>query len=291
MTKATSGCKVHPTAIVESGAELGIGVEIGPYAVIGPRAKIGDRTKLHAHAQIMNRVTLGPDNEIFPGVILGGSPQDRTHHGEDAEVVIGARNQIREYCTVHVGTERENGLTQIGNDNLIMGGSHVAHDCQLGNWVTISNNTMIAGHVRIEDYASVSGGVGLHQWCTLGAYCYVGALARVAMDVPPYLIVEGRPGRVRGLNLLALKRNGLPEERLEVLRQAYKILFHTGTNRESALRTIETGEPMTVELQHLVTSLRRSERGFRGRYLEGLHRGYAPLDNGDEPDEGVRRTC
>ncbi|MCB9890795.1 MAG: acyl-ACP--UDP-N-acetylglucosamine O-acyltransferase [Planctomycetes bacterium] len=275
--------RIHPQAIVEPGAEIGVGVEIGPYCIIAATAKIGDRCQILGGSQILGHTTLGPDNEIHGGAILGGTPQDRTYHGEDTRVVIGARNKIRENVTIHRATTKEERVTRIGDDNLIMGGTHIAHDCKLGNQITIGNNSLLAGHVLVEDGVTISGGTGIHHWCSIGRLAMIGALCRVAMDVPPFLVCEGRPGRVRGLNLVGLRRNGVDGAGLEAVRDAYKILFHTSETREAALLKLEASDPMTPEVQHLVRYLRRSDQGYRGRYLEGVYRGKVKPDaDGDQ---------
>ena len=275
----TTSTRIHPLALVEDGAELGIAVEIGPFCVVSSRAKIGDRCKILGGSQILGSITLGPDNEVHAGAVLGGTPQDRSYHGEETRLEIGARNKIRENVTVHRATSKVDGLTQIGDDNLIMGGTHIAHDCKLGNGITIGNNALLAGHVVIEDAVNVSGGTGIHHWCSVGRLAMIGALARVAMDVPPFLICEGRPGRVRGINLVGLKRNGVEGENFEAVREAYRILFHTKDTREAALRRLEASDSLTPEVQHLVRYLRRSDEGYRGRYLEGVYRGTTRAEN------------
>ena len=280
-----SETRIHPTAIVEPGAELGVGVEVGAFCIVSAHSKIGDRTKLHPHVQIQNRTAIGEENEIYAGAVIGGTPQDKSYHGEATEVEVGDRNQIRENVTIHLGTVKGGKLTTVGSDNLIMGGTHVAHDCQLGNKIVIGNNSLLAGHVKIEDGATVAGGAGIHHWSTIGCLAMVAALARIAMDVPPYLIVEGRPGRVRGLNLVALKRNGINGSDLDALREAYKQLYHTSEPRGAAMRKLEESSHWTTEVQRLVTNLRRSDQGYRGRYLEGLHRGHEPIPEEESGDD------
>lgn len=283
MTELTS-THIHPHAIVEDGAEIGVGVEIGAFCIVSSAARIGDRCRLLAGSQILGKTTLGPDNEVHGGAILGGTPQDRSYHGQETEVVIGAHNILRENVTVHRATTKESGITRVGDHNLVMGGSHIAHDCKIGDHVTIGNNSLLAGHVMIEDGVTISGGTGIHHWCSVGRLAMIGALCRVAMDVPPFLICEGRPGRVRGLNVIGLTRNGVDGANLEAIRNAYKILFHTKETRETALRQLESSD-MTPEVQHLVRYLRRSDQGFRGRYLEGVYRGKVSPDLA--PDEGT----
>lgn len=279
--------RIHPQAIVEDGAEIGVDVEIGAYCVIAATAKVGDRCRLLAGSQVLGHTTLGPDNDLHGGAILGGAPQDRTYHGESTQLVIGARNKIRENVTIHLATTKEDGITRIGDDNLIMGGSHIAHDCKLGNNITIGNNTLLAGHVLVEDGVTISGGTGVHHWCSIGRLAMIGALCRVAMDVPPFLVCEGRPGRVRGLNLVGLRRSGVDGPGLEAVRDAYKILFHTSETREAALQQLEAMDPMTAEVQHLVRYLRRSDLGYRGRYLEGVYRGKVKPDVRDDHEPQV----
>lgn len=282
MSEATS-TRIHPMAIVEDGAQLGVGVEIGAFCLISAKAVIGENCRILAGSQILGNTTLGPDNEVHAGAVLGGTPQDRTYHGEETRLVIGARNKIRENVTIHSATSKQDGVTIIGDDNLIMGGTHIAHDCRLGDEITIGNNSLLAGHVVIEDKVTVSGGTGIHHWCSIGRLAMVGALCRVAMDVPPFLICEGRPGRVRGLNLVGLRRSGVDGADLEAVREAYKTLFHTSETREAALQELEASDHMTAEVQHLVRYLRRSDQGYRGRYLEGVYRGKIPPDGDGDP--------
>ncbi|HHI78348.1 MAG TPA: acyl-ACP--UDP-N-acetylglucosamine O-acyltransferase [Planctomycetes bacterium] len=268
--------RIHPTALVEKGVELGVGVEIGPFAILGEGVRIGDRTKVMGQAQILGRTTLGEDNVVFPGAILGCIPQDKKFRGEETRLVIGDRNHFREHCTAHRGTGRDHGgagQTTIGNDNLLMACSHVAHDCILGDKVTMGNNVLLAGHVHVEEGATISGGTAIHQFTTIGTMAFIGGLARVGMDVPPYLIVEGRPGRVRGINLVGLRRRGVSEKAQEALKEAYRILFmNPQGNLEAGLDTLEAKEDLVEEVRNLVLFLRRNERGGRGRYLEGMRR-------------------
>ncbi len=276
--------RVHPTAFLEEGVELGVGVEVGPFAVLRAGVQIGDRTKVMGQAQILNRTLLGEENVVFPGAILGCIPQDKKFRGEDTRLVIGDRNHFREHCTAHIGTDKEHGgagQTTIGNDNLLMACSHVAHDCILGDKVTMGNNVLLAGHVHVEFGATISGGTAIHQFTTIGTMAFIGGLARVGMDVPPYLIVEGRPGRVRGINLVGLRRRGVPEKAQEALKEAYRILFmNPQGNLEAGLDTLESKDELVEEVRNLVLFMRRIEKGGRGRYLEGMRR---DQQNGSKP--------
>lgn len=263
---------IHPTAIVAPGAELGVGVAIGPFCIIDGGVRIGDRTQIHASAQVLNNTTIGCDNVIHSGAILGGVPQDRKYDGQDTVLVIGDRNSFREHCTVHIGTPGGARVTEIGSDNLMMACSHVAHDCSIGDGVTLGNNVLCAGHVHIESRASVSGGSVIHQFTTVGTLSYVGGLARVTMDVPPYIIFEGRPGRPRGLNIIGLQRSDMPKEHIDALKEAYLILFRTSQTLEAGLALLESRPNLPAEIEYLIDSLRRSDQGIRGRYLETLRR-------------------
>ena len=272
MKQETRETFIHPTALVDPGAELGQGVHVGPFAILEAGIQVGDRTELHGHTQILRGTTLGSDNVIFPGAILGGIPQDRKYGGEESRLVIGDRNQIREQTTFHRGTE-EGGLeTKVGNDCLFMAGCHVAHDCMIEDRVTMANNVLLAGHVHIEQGASLSGASAVHQFATIGTLAFVGGLARVAMDVPPYLIFEGRPGRPRGLNVIGLQRAGLGETAIDSLKSAYRILFHGEETRMAALKQLEERADLSAEVANLVRFLRMTDLDSRGRFRESLRK-------------------
>jgi UDP-N-acetylglucosamine acyltransferase len=277
----TVGTRIHRTAIVGEGAELGVEVEVGPYCVISGRARIGDRCRLHAHAQILNRVTLGCDNVVHAGAVIGDTPQDRSYQGEETETIVGDGNQVREHVTIQMGTSKGGGVTRVGGGSLLMVGAHVAHDCVLGDNLTLGNSVMLAGHVHIEDGATIAGGTGVHHWVTVGRLAFVGGLARVTMDVPPFMISEGGPARVRGLNLVGLRRSGIDGDRLEALRAAYRTIYHGRESFLAGLQAVEQQPSLTDDVRYLVEHLRRTERGYRGRYLEGVHRGRGPV----EPEE------
>jgi len=263
---------VHPTALVAEGAELGQGVRIGPFAIIEEGVVIGDRTEVHGHAQILRGTTLGEDNVVYGAAILGGRPQDRKYSGEDSRLVIGDRNQIREQTTFHRGTRDGDMVTTVGSDCLFMAGCHVAHDCIIEDGVTMANNVLLAGHVHIQAGASIAGSTGVHQFVTIGMHAFIGGLARVAMDVPPFLIFEGRPGRPRGLNIVGLQRFGFDEARMEALKEAYRVLFHSELTRERALKVLAEKGARTPDVAYLVDFLQRSDRGVRGRYRESLRK-------------------
>ncbi len=192
--------QIHPTAIIHPSAEIEDSVLVGPHSVIGPEVVIGAGTILHNHVTIQSLTTIGRDNMIYPFAVLGADPQDRKWDGERATCQIGDCNCIREHVTIHRGTGNGGGVTTIGSDNLIMVAAHIAHDCRLGDHITIANQVMLAGHVRVEDGASAGGGAGIHHFVTIGTCAFVGGLARITRDVPPFMIVEGNPAEVRAIN-------------------------------------------------------------------------------------------
>ncbi len=216
---------IHPTAIVDPTAEIADSTEIGPYCVIGPQVVIGGGTVLHNHVTIQALTTIGKNNRIYPFAVLGADPQDRKYRGERATCVIGDGNRIREHVTIHRGTGNGGGVTRIGNDNLVMVAAHIAHDCTLADHIIIANQVMLAGHVQVEEGANIGGGAGVHHFATVGTCAFVGGLARIARDVPPYMIVEGNPAEVRGVNLIAMTRRGYQPDDVEAVKDAYKRLY------------------------------------------------------------------
>lgn len=218
--------RIHPTAVIHPSATLAEGVEVGPYAVIGDRVTIGARTKIGAHVVIDGAVSLGADNHIFPGVMIGLEPQDVSYDGALSRVVIGDRNRIREYVTIHRPTQAE-GLTQIGNDNFLMAYAHVAHNCQIANQVTLANAVELGGYVQVESKAVIGGMTGVHQWVRIGQCAMIGGMSRINRDVPPYLLIEGNPASVRGLNRVGLRRSGITDESavFQDLKRAYRLLY------------------------------------------------------------------
>jgi UDP-N-acetylglucosamine acyltransferase len=254
-------CRIHPTALVDSGAELGEACDIGPYCVVGPHVRLGPRCRLHSHVVVGGHTTLGADNEIFPFACIGLKTQDLKWKGGTARTVIGDRNTFREYVTIHSATN-DGDVTRVGSDNHILAYVHVPHDAVLGNHIVISNATMIAGHVVIEDEAVIGGVVGVHQFCRIGRLSIIGACSKIAQDVPPYMLADGNPARTRTINKVGMDRRGIPDETQAALKQAYKILFREGLTVPNALARIEAELPALPEVQHLVAFCRASERGL-----------------------------
>ena len=229
---------VHPTAIVESGAELDASVSVGAYAIVREHVRIGAGTSVGPHSVIEGRTTIGRDNRIFQFTSIGAEPQDKKYAGELTELHIGDRNTIREFCTFNIGTAQDGGVTCIGNDNWIMAYVHIAHDCQVGDRTTIANNTMLGGHVQIGDWATLGGATGVHQFCKVGAHVMAGFQSHISRDVPPYMMVDGNPLAVRGTNTEGLRRRGFDAERLRAVKQMHRLLYRSGLTFDDARTSI-----------------------------------------------------
>jgi UDP-N-acetylglucosamine acyltransferase len=230
--------QVHPTAIVDPKAELDTSVVVGPYAVIGASVRIGAGTTIGAHCVVEGRTTLGRDNRVFQFASLGAAPQDKKYAGEPTELVIGDRNTIREFCTFNLGTVQDGGLTRIGDDNWIMAYVHIAHDCQVGSQVTMANNATLAGHVEVGDWATVGGLTGVLQRMRIGAHAMIGFASHVGKDVPPFMVVDGNPLAVRGVNLVGLRRRDFSAGRIAAIREMHKLIYRQGKTLEEARAAI-----------------------------------------------------
>ena len=248
---------IHPTAIVHDSAELAADVHIGACCVIGPNVVIGSGCEIMDHVHIKCNTTMGADNRVHPFAAIGGDPQDRKFKGESTSLRIGDRNEIREHATLHRGTNNGGGETIVGSDCLIMVGSHVAHDCVLGDHVTLANQVMLAGHVVMGDGSAIGGGAGVHHYATIGRLAFVGGLARVARDVPPFVIVEGHPAEVRTINAVGLVRVGIDQDTIEALKACFKRLFRDAgpvCERLPTLRATYADTPIVLELCDAVES-------------------------------------
>lgn len=216
---------IHPTAIVEKGAELGEGVHIGPYCLVGARARLGDGVRLHSHVVIEGDSEIGAGCEIFPFASIGHKPQDLKYAGEASRLVIGANTVVREHVTMNPGTAGGGLLTQVGSNCLFMVGAHVAHDCRIGDHVIFANNATLAGHCRVGNYAILGGLSAVHQFVRIGAHAFVGGMSGVENDVIPFGSVIGNRAYLGGLNIVGLKRQGFDREAIHNLRKAYRLLF------------------------------------------------------------------
>jgi UDP-N-acetylglucosamine acyltransferase len=258
---------IHPTAIIHPGAELHPTVRVGPYTVVGPHVKVGADTLIHAHVVLDGWTEIGARNQIFPGAVIGLEPQDLKYDGSLTLVQIGDDNLIREYVTINRAT-RSGEATIIGNGNLLMTGVHVGHNCVIEDHVIISNSVALAGHVRIESRARLSGVLGVHQFVYIGRWAMVGGMSRIDRDVPPYMLVEGNPSRVRSLHQIGLKRAGLVDadggKTFQTLKKAFRLLYHSGLTLNQAIEQLEL-LPDNEHLQHLRQFLKLSQsEGRRG---------------------------
>lgn len=253
---------IHPAAIVDPAARIHSEAEIGPYCIVGADVEIGARTRLMAHVYLEGPTWLGEDNVLFPYSSVGVASQDLKYRGERAETRIGSRNRIREFVTIHRGTQGGGLLTSIGDDNLLMAYTHVAHDARIGNHCILGNAVTLAGHVTIEDWAIVEAFSGVHQFCRIGRHCIVGGYSVITQDVLPYsMTVTPRESKVYGANKVGLDRRGFPAATVESLQTAFRILTRSGLNTTQALERIAAEVPPCPEIEELVEFIRSSQRG------------------------------
>ncbi len=252
---------IHPTAIISPDAQLGSDIEIGPYCVIEANVILGDRCKLHSHVVIHGHSQLGTDNEFFPFAAIGTKSQDLKYLGEPTALVIGDHNVFRENVTVHRGT-LDGSPTRLGSHNLCLAYSHIAHDCQVGNHIILSNNGTLAGHVEVADYAIISGLSAVHQFCRVGAHSITGGLAKITQDIPPFMIADGNPAAVRGINKIGLQRRGFSEQDTRALRSAYKKLFlKKDGNLSELIADLDEDLKKNPQVATLLKFIADSERG------------------------------
>ncbi|MCD0461518.1 acyl-ACP--UDP-N-acetylglucosamine O-acyltransferase [Roseiconus lacunae] len=256
---------IAPTAVIDPKAQLGTNVRIGHFSVIGPDVSIGDGTVVDQHAVITAQTTIGENNRIFAGTVIGGDPQDTSYKNSPTKILIGDNNIFREHCTVNRATEKEDGITEIGHDNYFMAGTHVAHDCKLGDRIVIANNGMLGGHVRVGNDVTIAGGVGVSHFASIGQLSFVSAMSRVLHDVPPYTIVDGQPSKPRAVNTIGLKRHGYTSEDVEVLVQAFRLLYRARVGIEKARDEVYSRGPIRPVIKHLFDSIERSCSGRHGR--------------------------
>ena len=253
---------IHPTAIISPDAKIGTDVQIGPYCVIEANVTLGDRCQLHSHVVIHGHTEIGEDNEFFPFAAIGTKSQDLKYAGEPTSLVIGDHNVFRENATVHRGTT-EALPTRVGSHNLCLAYSHIAHDCQVGNHVILSNNGTLAGHVHVEDYVIISGLTAVHQFCRVGAHSIAGGLSRITQDIPPFTIIAGNPSSVRGINQVGLQRRGFSETDIRALRSAYKKIFlKKDLNLTEASANLDEDLKSNPQVAKLLTFIESSERGI-----------------------------
>lgn len=254
---------VHPTAIVDSQARIAESAEIGPYSIIGAGVEIGPRTVVKGHVFMEGPLTIGEDNVFFPYSTVGVAPQDLKYKGEPSQLRIGNRNRIREFATLHRGTEGGGMLTSIGDDNLLMAYTHVAHDVQLGSHVILSHAATLGGHVIVEDWAWIGAAVGVHQFCRIGRHSIVGGYSVITQDVLPFSnTVTAREAKVFGANSTGLERRGFSSETIDALHKAFRLLTRAGLNTAQAVERIREEVQTSDEVAELLAFISLSQRGF-----------------------------
>ncbi len=252
---------IHPTAVVHPQAKISPGVKIGPYSLVGENVQIGRDTTLDSHVIVEGWTQIGERCSLFPFVSVGAAPQAVRYRGEPTRLTIGHDNVIREFVTINRGTVEGGGETKVGNGNLIMAYSHIAHDCQVGNRVIMANGSTLAGHIEVEDFAIVGGLVAIHQFVRVGCYAIIGGASAIPQDIPPYMVAAGNRARLFGLNTIGLKRHKFSEATMGALKQAYRILFRSHLPLRKALERVEKEVPELPEIRHLIDFLSKSKRG------------------------------
>jgi len=253
---------VHPAAIVSPEAELGEGTTVGPYAVVGDGVKLGPDCRVMAHAALEGPMTAGRGCRFFPFASVGTDPQDLKYRGERTKLLIGDGNTFREFVTVNRGTAGGGGVTRIGNGNFFMAYAHVAHDCRVGDGTIFANAATLAGHVTVEDAATVGAFSGVHQFCRVGRHAFIGGYSVITQDALPFVKSVGNRAEAYGINTVGLQRRGFTEEAIAMLKRAYRVLFQSGLNTTQALSTIEAELTGSEEVAYLVAFIRSSERGI-----------------------------
>jgi UDP-N-acetylglucosamine acyltransferase len=254
---------IHPTAIIDPAARIHPAADIGPYCVIGPEVEIGARTRLMANIYVEGPTWIGDDNLFYPFASVGVASQDLKYHGERAETRIGHRNRIREFVTIHRGTEGGGALTRLGDDNLLMAYVHIAHDANVGSHCILGNATTLAGHVTIEDFAIVEAFSGVHQFCRIGRHAFVGGYSVLTQDVLPFsMTVTPRESKLFGANKVGLKRRGMDPETVDALNKCFRLLSSDSYNTSQAIEQMRLQVPSLPEVDELIEFIRSGQRGF-----------------------------
>jgi UDP-N-acetylglucosamine acyltransferase len=252
---------VHPTAIIDPAAELGEDVVVGPYCVIGPDVSLGDECWLQSHVSIYGPTKIGPKNRFHAFGSIGQRTQDLKYEGEPTYLEIGTGNTFREFVTVNRGTA-VSGVTRIGNSGNFLAYSHVAHDCEIGDHVVFSNNGTLGGHVMVGEYAVIGGLTAVHQFCRIGKHAITGGCSKIVQDVPPYMIADGNPATIRGINLVGLERRGYSAEVIRTLKDGFRILYRSSLNTKQAIEELRNSFPESTEIKELIGFLENTERGI-----------------------------
>ena len=254
--------QIHPTAIVDPGAELGMDVVVGPYAIIEDNVIIGDGCTIGSHAVIRPYTRMGKGNRIASHAIVGGEPQDLKFQGEISWLEIGNENSIREFATLHRGTAGGGGVTRVGNNNLCMAYTHIAHDCQLGSRIVLSNCATLAGHVQVDDFAIIGGLSAVHQFVHIGIHAFVGGMTGVAQDLPSWMLAAGSRALVHGPNLVGMRRAGASDQAISAMKKAYRLIWRSSIPRSDALEQLTVEYHNIPEVMEFVNFIRKSERGI-----------------------------
>lgn len=253
--------KIHPTAVIDARAELGDDVNVGPYAVIEEDVQVGKGCKIGPHAYLARGARLSENVQVFNGAVIATAPQDLKFKGEYSVVEIGARTIVREFVTIHRGTDAT-GRTVVGSDCFLMAYSHVAHDCVLEDKVIIANSVNLAGHVHLEEYVAIGGVVPIHQFVRIGRHAFIAGGTRVPKDVPPYILAANEPLKFAGLNSVGLKRRGFSAETMAQIKHAYHLIYNSDLNVSQAISRIRSEMNLTPEIRHIIEFIEKSERGI-----------------------------
>lgn len=254
--------KIHPTAIIDPGAQIHEGAKIGAYTLVGPKVTVGPDCWIGPHVVLTGRTTIGARTRIFQFASIGEEPQDKKYAGEDTELIIGEDNYIRELCNFSRGTVQGGGKTVIGNNNWIMACVHIAHDCQLGSNIIMANNASLAGHVKVGDWAIMSGYSLIHQFCTVGAHSFTSFASHVNQSIPPYVTVSGEKAKAKGVNSEGLKRRGFTPEQIQQVRRAYRVLYRDGLPLAEARQKLEEMAQTSAEIRPLIEFLDNTEKSM-----------------------------
>jgi len=264
---------IHPTAIIENGAQIDDDITIGPYTIIGPNVRIASGNQFGPYCNITGHTTIGKNNKFLAYCSVGTPPQDIGYKNEPTRLTIGDNNIFKEFVTLNCGTMKDRQETVIGNNNYMMAYAHVGHDSVLANNIILANAVQIGGHVYIEDYAVLGGMAGIHHLVTIGAHAFIGGIARVIQDVPPYMIAEGHPAKIRAVNVIGLQRRGFSDTTVQEMENAYKVIWHSKIPFEEALKKLLSVEKKPCpEVQYLIKSLQNTRGGKHGRYRESLRK-------------------
>jgi UDP-N-acetylglucosamine acyltransferase len=253
---------IHPSAIIDQAALVDEGARIGPYSIIGADVEIGAGTIIGPHVVLKGPTRIGKDNHIFQFCSIGEDTQDKKYHGEVTRLEIGDRNVIREYCTINRGTIQDEALTRIGNDNLFMAYTHIAHDCVVGNHVVMANAASLAGHVRVDDHVTLGGFTLVHQFCKLGLHSFSAMGSVISRDIPPFVLVGGQPTRPHGINSVGLERKGYSAETIRAIRKAYKLIYKSGLTLEDAIKSLDEMVSETPAISVMANFLKNTGRSI-----------------------------